>query len=76
MRLKSGDKVRIINYGHHIFDIDENGEFRVIDLVPEIVGKIGVIDRATETQTSGQYSIIGIPGKTAWYDDKQLELIN
>lgn len=42
------------------------------DILPEIVGKQGVISKVSET---GGYAIDGIPLKYAWYDKEQLKLI-
>jgi len=85
-----GDKVRIVNYGHLIwqnknfnnepmmafplYTEDENCWW--LDMSPDLVGQIGIIQQATVTQGHSQYAIDGIKGKHAWYDDEQLEMIS
>jgi hypothetical protein len=44
------------------------------DMAPELVGQVGMITNAHKTQGIDRYSIQGIPGKVAWYDNGQLEL--
>jgi len=75
MQYKIGDKVRVVNYGSLILH-KVNGKFESIDLSPEIIGKEGVISKALVTQDVPSYAIDGIPGKHAWYDEEQLEMIN
>lgn len=88
-KFKLGDKVRVICYGglmwqnkHHepepitsypLLSEDEN--IRVYDTDPGLIGKEGIISKAQKSQGKDQYSIDGIPGKIAWYDNGQLELI-
>ncbi len=72
-QFKVGDQVKIINYGHRIYSFDK--EKQDIDLSPEIIGKVGIIVEAHKTQDIDNYSIHGIKGKTAWYNNNQLELI-
>lgn len=86
-KFKSGDKVRVINYGHPLWVYGESHKsmniiyrdikngFTIFDMSPELVGCIGIIDEVTNTQGKYQYSINGIPGKHAWYDEKQLEIV-
>lgn len=62
-----GDKVRVINYGSLMWD--ENGS---TDILPELVGKEGLIQEVY----NNSYSISGIKGKHAWYDEGQLEMVN
>jgi len=53
------------------------------DLMPEIIGKTGIVTGSYDTihckgkdeTKRGKYSIEGIPGKEAWYDEEQLELV-
>lgn len=73
--MKTGDEVRVINYGHHIWEYNEDGKVKSIDLCPEIIGRKGVIQKIITTQGITQYSLVGIPEKTAWYHEDQLELI-
>ena len=42
------------------------------DSSPELVGKIGIIADVSD----GEYAINGIPGKYAWYNEEQLEMVN
>jgi hypothetical protein len=49
----------------------------IIDISPELIGKIGTIDTIAETQGIKRYAInLDTPGKHAWYNENQLELIN
>lgn len=86
-KYKIGDKVRIVNYGHLIYEssknenplkfktISDDGNIRIMDMLPEIVGKEGVIVDISETQGEVSYAIDGIVGKHAWYNEDQIELI-
>lgn len=74
------------DYSHVIFAKCENGGFYV-DSNPDLVGKEGVIEGShydlygkgkeydSMDRDSKQYSISEIAGKSAWYDENQLELI-
>lgn len=90
MNFKSGDKVRIINYGHIMFMrkddeykpdniLFENEYIYRIDMMPQIVGKEGIIKGSYfDLYGNGrkdEYCIEGIPGKTSWYNQAQLEPI-
>jgi hypothetical protein len=70
-KFKIGDKVRIINYGHRIYDIKNGKLCNPIDINPDIIGKKGVIVE----KHGKQYAIHGIKTKYAWYDKEQLEAI-
>lgn len=83
----TGDKVEVINYGHPYWSKELNTDHPLnylgkveygyyYDMSPELVGKQGIIEKVSITQGIPQYSLIGIPGKTAWYDEKQLKLIS
>jgi hypothetical protein len=86
-KFNSGDKVRVIKYGHpywsyeqepasaKVISYDKDNHRGVYDMSPELVGKEGIISEVTKTQGVYQYSISGIPGKSAWYFEEQLELI-
>jgi len=89
-KFKIGQKVRVIKYGHPIWHnkttqslkeglsfpvIKEDDEMIWYDINSELVGKTGVIDGESKTQGVFHYSIKGIPGKHAWYDENQLEKI-
>ena len=84
-----GDMVRVINYGHPIWvskkeseafecfpliSRGENGDWR--DINPKIVGESGIIEKCESVQGIYKYAISGIPGKHAWYDEKQLKMAN
>lgn len=85
--MKVGDVVKIINYGHIIWEHKESPyklPFPVIhesemtytkDSNAGIVGKTGTIREVTTSQGRPQYAIDGIPEKSAWYNQDQLELI-
>src|SRR5690349_20339562 len=84
-KFRLGDKVRVVNYGHLICSTKEDmPTLNIIsiekglvyyDMNHDLVGKIGIIDNAHQTQGIDRYSINGIPTKHAWYDNQQLELI-
>lgn len=84
-KFKTGDKVRIVNYGHLIWswtEIKETATFKFIgqsenkmfwyDMCPERVEKEDVVLEVKETQDSWGYSLVN---NGAWYSDKNLELI-
>lgn len=84
-----GDKVKIINYGHLIWehkDIPENQKskrptyyeeyfMRFIDINPELINQKGLIQEVSNTQNTPKYSISGIKGKTSWYSEDQMKMI-
>lgn len=70
-KFEIGDQVRVVNYGHYIFDI-VGESFRKIDINPEVVGKVGVV---IDISNDAQYALKGIPKKHCWYSEDQLELI-
>lgn len=87
-KFKVGDKVKVIEYGHLIHGLveyfektkfplvcaSEDGKNGFFDMVPEAVGMTGVVVKVQEQQgVSPTYAIDGIPGKQAWYDERQLE---
>lgn len=89
-KYKIGDKVTIVNYGHLMWintklmqtdyyekmtALKEDGYFKWYDMQPELVGKKGVVNKVTNTQNKPKYGLSGIAGKSAWYDEEQLELI-
>jgi hypothetical protein len=79
-----GDKVRVVGYGSKIF-VHPTLQHRfaanprlsefTFDMRPELVGKEGIVSQVSMTQDIPSYAIEGIPGKHAWYDEEQLELI-
>lgn len=54
--------------------IFEQDDIYWYDQIPSIVGKTGTIKHVTDTQGIPKYSIDGIHGKSAWYDEQQLEI--
>ncbi len=85
---KKGDKVRIIKYGSLIWmnkkaenpkvswPIVSEDENRIwYDPMSQLIGKEGIIEERNDRTERLQYSIRGIPGKHAWYNGDQLELI-
>lgn len=80
-KFKVGDIVRVVNYGHLIWDINASNDGIIdVDINPEIVGRRGIIVKAYTTQGNDRYAIEldlinGSRGKYAWYDNEQLELI-
>lgn len=85
-KFNKGDKVKIIKYGSIIWInkkspkpnnaviIYENEDFWHIDIMPEIVGQIGIVTDVVNRQNKVTYAING-PNKHAWYHEEQLELI-
>lgn len=85
-KFKVGDKVRVINYGSLIWQWGDTSEVEHLiykkeeditwlDLDKSLIGQIGIISKADITQGIDKYSIEGIQGKIAWYDNGQLELL-
>ena len=81
-KFKVGDQVKIINYGHLMWGRYKkvDGEYKhspeTWDMQPKIIGQIGVISQVKITQDTAGYVIDGIPNKSAWYEDGQLELVH
>jgi hypothetical protein len=74
-KFRVGDQVEIVNYGAPYWDWTKGKEPVVIDLMPYLIGEVGIIAKAQTTQGQDKYSIEGIKGMTAWYDNGQLKLI-
>lgn len=82
-----GDKVKIINYGHLIWEsateksnfpfnvIFENDKIRALDISPFLIGQIGIVSDVSSIQGIPSYALNHIDGKHAWYDEAQMELI-
>jgi hypothetical protein len=86
-KFKVGDKVKVVNYGSIYWTRKgepvpssfvllkgslEISPYLWYDMQPELVGKQGII---TAVGSSGdEYSLSGIEGKIAWYENQQLEL--
>jgi len=88
LKYRVGDSVKIVKYGHPVWEhkaaypdpykgrcpiIFENEQFRVLDIAPELIGRSGIVVIATLTQGQAMYSIDGIG---SWYVNNQLELID
>lgn len=82
-----GDKVKVVSYGHPIWVNKNSGmemNFPIIseddkvvwyDINGGVVGKIGIVEKVKETQGILGYSLSGIPEKSAWYNEDQLEAV-
>lgn len=88
-KFKAGDKVRIINYGHLVWQVGGGKEISWVDISPELVGKQATVDGSyadfielgkpnflghRNEQNEKQYALLGV-SKHAWYNEEQLELI-
>ena len=83
-----GDKVKIINYGHLIWELEgqesnspfkvifKNDKVRALDMSPSLVGQIGIVSAVGSTQGIPEYAIDNIEGKHSWYNESQMELID
>ena len=85
-KFKKGDKVKIVKYGHLIWEhkssealisafpvVFEDENLRYLDLEPEIVGKKDIITKIQQVQGKYSYSLRKLG---SWYSEQQLELIN
>mgnify|MGYP001003825553 FL=1 len=82
---KMGDKVRVINYGALLWDRNGKLPFKkmklstdevyLYDIMPELVGKEGIVDKVSVTQGIVGYALNNIPEKYAWYHEDQLTLV-
>ena len=87
-KLKTGDKVKIVRYGHLIWYyksqypkeytnhpknvISETDTIWWVDMRPDLVGKEDVVEQVTNTQGRAKYSLVK---NRAWYSDDNLELL-
>lgn len=77
MKFGLGDKVKIVNYGHLMWSNDIRfGFVGEKDISTELVGQIGMVEKAHLTQKKPSYFLKGIKGKLAWYDEEQLEMVS
>jgi len=53
--------------------ISEDEYSYTVDMSPYLVGQVGVV--VGYSDIDGSYSLSGISGKTAWYNEEQLELV-
>ena len=83
-KYNKGDRVRIINYGHQIWEQSGvPGKVKVIDLSPELVGRLGTIQYSyndeydkVQRDRPEQYSIKFDNGReVSWFTPNQLERI-
>lgn len=83
---KVGDKVKIVNYGHAVWEHKSVGEsslplikeyesVRLVDLQPYLIGQQGVVGQVVIIQERPSYAVEGISGKSAWYYEDQLEAV-
>jgi len=85
---KIGDNVEIVNYGHlkwenknmpnQMSDLptySEEGFMRFVDILKNLVGQKGIVIDVKMSQGIPNYSISGIDGKSAWYQESQMSLI-
>jgi len=83
-----GDKVKVIKYGHPYWHhksnmktlsfpiIEETENLIIYDISSDIVGQVGTVrDINSRYDGKNTYALDGIPDKTAWYYEEQLELI-
>jgi hypothetical protein len=76
-----GDWVRVINYGHPQWNKYKMVKGKpqlvlgIFDVAPYLIGSIGKIIKIDRVQEIDHYMLEGIPRKTAWYYDDQLELV-
>ena len=87
-KFKVGDKVVIVKYRHPVWvnrDAGDKLSWPVIreddniiwyDMISDIVGKVGVVIFVRESQGQILYSVNGIPQKTSWYKEEQLDKFN
>ena len=71
MKFGIGDKVKIVGYGNLVWSYPNIAK----DTAPEMVGQIGMIDGFISSKDFIEYSLIGVNGKMAWYNEDQLEMI-
>lgn len=68
MKFKIGDKVRIVNYGHLVYGVED-----IIDIEKDLIGLTGIVVKTDNIQGIDCYAIQGeVNG--SWYYDDQLEL--
>lgn len=78
MKYNNGDRVRIINYGHLIWDYDRDKEkYNTWDLQPGFVGKEATIIETAESQPGYERYKLEIDGvgNVAWFGLKQLKRV-
>lgn len=87
-KYKIGDRVRVVNYGSLLMTNEEwhkttlapivlkDGNIVWLDIAPELVGKEGTVKEASSQTGLHKYAIEGIPGKTSWYTEGQMEKVN
>jgi len=86
--MEIGDNVKIVNYGHLVWESKtipgarskakayyENDKFAWIDMAPHIVGRTGKVFQKIESQGRFLYSLSGVTGKQAWFEEDQLQKI-
>lgn len=92
MKFKEGDRIRIVNYFHLIWQSKKNAEQEGMMNVPAVgqdkdfyyydidhrrVGEYGTVVECTTTQGKPQYSIyFDVGGTSSWFSENQMEAIN
>lgn len=82
-----GDKVKIVNYGHLIWEnkevypkpstsfpiYHETENVRWLDMSPHLVGRMDLIEKVSVVQGTPKYSL---NKNGAWFAEENLELVN
>jgi len=57
--------------------LSENEYMWICDSHKDLVGQEGIVEKVSKTEgiKQYQYSLTGVTGKTAWYNEEQLEII-
>lgn len=71
-----GDKVKVVGYGSLMWTNHGDGKVTYKDMRPEMVGQTGIVSIAKECQGMWNYALVKIEGKSAWYNEDQLEMVN
>lgn len=74
-KYKIGETVRVIKYGHPVWEKDKDGKLIIIDLNPELIGKEGVISIARKVQGSDTYSLSFPDQRISGFNNYQLESV-
>jgi len=77
MKYNTGDRVKLVNYGHQTWIRPKDGDkVKVYDLQPDLVGREAIVVEGVTTQNQEKYVLdIKGKGKQAWFSTKQLVLI-
>lgn len=75
-RFDIGDKVKVVEYGSLVWINHGEGAISYKDISPDLVGQIGIVSIVKECQGRWDYALERIKGKSAWYNEDQLEMVN